>query len=120
MLKSAFFIYDPLSEPVYQEVAQKSTQISLPLYKNVEFGLDQDSRLALVGPNGAGKSTLVKLILGELEPTDGIIRRHSHCKMGHYHQHLAESLEMHLSPIEFMKIYQKKTKNFFIKITNKK
>jgi len=32
-----------------------------PLYKNVNFGVDLDSRVALVGPNGAGKTTLIKL-----------------------------------------------------------
>lgn len=72
------------------------------IYKNVEFGLDQDTRIALVGPNGAGKSTLLKLLIGELEPTDGMVRRHAHVKMGHYHQHLAEKLDMDLSPIAFM------------------
>jgi len=25
------------------------------IYRNVEFGIDLDTRLALVGPNGAGK-----------------------------------------------------------------
>ena len=41
------------------------------LYKDLTFGLDCDSRIALVGPNGAGKSTLLKMILGQLEPTRG-------------------------------------------------
>ena len=41
------------------------------IYKNLEFGLDLDSRLALVGPNGAGKSTLLKLVYGELVPSEG-------------------------------------------------
>ncbi|PZO34996.1 MAG: elongation factor 3 [Alphaproteobacteria bacterium] len=31
-------------------------------------------RLAIVGPNGAGKTTLVKIMLGELEPTDGTVK----------------------------------------------
>ncbi|MES2860850.1 MAG: ABC-F family ATP-binding cassette domain-containing protein [Pseudomonadota bacterium] len=31
-------------------------------------------RLAIVGPNGAGKTTLVKIMLGELAPTDGIVK----------------------------------------------
>ena len=40
------------------------------IYKNLEFGMDLDTRLALVGPNGAGKSTLLKLIYGDLIPTE--------------------------------------------------
>ena len=36
------------------------------LYENVDFGLDLDSRIALVGPNGAGKSTLVKSSMANL------------------------------------------------------
>lgn len=45
------------------------------LFKNLNFGIDLDSRLAMVGPNGIGKSTLLKLISGELEPTEGTVRR---------------------------------------------
>ena len=72
------------------------------IYKNLEFGVDLDTRLALVGPNGAGKSTLLKLIYGDLIPTEGMIRRHNHLKMARYHQHLHELLEMDLSPLDFM------------------
>ncbi|XP_018621140.1 ATP-binding cassette sub-family F member 2-like isoform X3 [Scleropages formosus] len=56
------------------------------IYKKLEFGIDLDTRVALVGPNGAGKSTLLKLLMGELLPTDGMIRKHSHVKIGRYHQ----------------------------------
>lgn len=35
-------------------------------------------------------------------PTDGLIRRHSHCKIGRYHQHLHEELPLDLSALEFM------------------
>lgn len=37
------------------------------IYKNLEFGIDLDTRVALVGPNGAGKSTLLKLLTGEVK-----------------------------------------------------
>lgn len=74
------------------------------IYKNLEFGIDLDARIALVGPNGAGKSTLLKLICGELAPTDGLIRRHSHLKIGRYHQHLAEILDMELSALDWMNV----------------
>merc|ERR1712038_1718969 len=72
------------------------------IYKNLEFGLDLDSRLALVGPNGAGKSTLLKLIYGELSPTEGMVRKNNHLKIGRYHQHLHELLDMDVSPIQYM------------------
>merc|ERR1711972_783089 len=72
------------------------------IYKNLEFGVDLDTRLALVGPNGAGKSTLLKLIYGDLIPSEGMIRRHNHLKMARYHQHLHELLEMDLSPLDYM------------------
>merc|ERR1712165_529635 len=67
-----------------------------------EFGLDLDSRLALVGPNGAGKSTLLKLITGDNIPSEGMVRRHNHLKFGRYHQHLHELLEMDMNPLDYM------------------
>ena len=36
------------------------------IYKNLEFGMDLDTRVALVGPNGAGKSTLLKVLNFEM------------------------------------------------------
>jgi ATP-binding cassette subfamily F protein 2 len=72
------------------------------IYKNLEFGIDLDSRVALVGPNGAGKTTLLKLIAGEHHPSDGLIRRHSHLKIGRYHQHLHEILDLDMSALDWM------------------
>jgi len=72
------------------------------LYKDLEFGIDLDSRLALVGPNGAGKSTLLKLMVGVLNPTNGLVRRHNHLRIGWYHQHLTEQLDLNLTPLQYM------------------
>ena len=73
------------------------------IYKSLDFGIDLDSRIALVGPNGAGKSTLLKLIDCQILPTEGQIRRNSHLKIGRYHQHLAEELDLNLSALEYMR-----------------
>lgn len=72
------------------------------IYKNLEFGIDLDTRLALVGPNGAGKSTLLKLLYGDLVPTSGMIRKNSHLRIARYHQHLHELLDLDVSPLDYM------------------
>ncbi|KAG2580791.1 ABC transporter F family member 1-like isoform X3 [Panicum virgatum] len=72
------------------------------LYKKLDFGVDLDSRIALVGPNGAGKSTLLKLMTGELAPLDGMVRRHNHLRIAQFHQHLAEKLDLDMSSRQYM------------------
>lgn len=72
------------------------------LYRNLDFGVDLDSRIALVGPNGAGKSTLLKLMTGELMATEGMVRRHNHLRIAQYHQHLAEKLDLDMSALHYM------------------
>merc|ERR1711953_839741 len=99
-----FFSCGTIPPPVImvQKVSFRYSDTTPWIYKDLEFGMDLDTRLALVGPNGAGKSTLLKLIAGELHPTEGMIRRHNHLKMARYHQHLHELLEMELSPLDYM------------------
>ena len=37
-----------------------------------------------------------------MEPLDGMVKRHNHLKIGWYHQHLAELLDLSLTPLEYM------------------
>lgn len=85
-----------------QHVSYKYEEDKPFIYKDLDFGFDLDTRIALVGPNGAGKSTLLKLIVGELVPTEGLIRRNTHLKIGRYHQHLAEALDLDMSAMDWM------------------
>ena len=85
-----------------QEVSFRYNDKTPYIYKNLDFGIDLDSRVALVGPNGAGKSTLLKLICNDLIPTDGLVRIHSHLKIARYHQHLHEQLELDISALDYM------------------
>lgn len=73
------------------------------LYDNLSFGVDMDSRIALVGPNGVGKSTLLKIMTGELQAQKGRVSRHTHIKLGVYSQHSADQLDLTKSPLEFVR-----------------
>ncbi|AET37442.1 ATP-binding cassette family ATPase ARB1 Ecym_1194 [Eremothecium cymbalariae DBVPG len=73
------------------------------LYENLNFGVDMDSRVALVGPNGVGKSTLLKIMTGELTPQGGRVSRHTHVKLGVYSQHSQDQLDLTKSALEFVR-----------------
>ncbi|WFD32275.1 ABC transporter ATP-binding protein arb1 [Malassezia sp. CBS 17886] len=72
------------------------------LYKDLSFGIDMDSRVAIVGQNGTGKSTLLNLITGVLQPVDGSVQRHAGLKLGKYSQHSADQLPYEKSPLEYI------------------
>jgi ATP-binding cassette subfamily F protein 2 len=71
------------------------------LYSNIDFGVDLDSRVALVGPNGAGKSTLLKLLTGDLQPVIGDIRPHAHLRISKFSQHFIDVLDLSLCPLDY-------------------
>ncbi|PTD96936.1 ATP-binding cassette domain-containing protein [Pseudothauera lacus] len=52
-------------------------------------------RIGLIGPNGAGKTTLLKLILGDLEPDSGTVRRGTRQTVAYFDQ-LREQLDPEL------------------------
>lgn len=73
------------------------------LYEHLNFGVDMDSRIALVGPNGVGKSTLLKLMTGALQAQGGRVSKHTHIKLGVYSQHSADQLDLTKNPLEFVR-----------------
>jgi ATP-binding cassette, subfamily F, member 3 len=71
------------------------------LFMDLNLLLLHGERVGLIGPNGAGKSVLFRLILGELEPLDGIIKLGPSIRIGYYsqeHQTLTPWLQR--TPIE--------------------
>eukprot|EP01029_Cantina_marsupialis_P002180 TRINITY_DN1198_c0_g1_i8.p1 TRINITY_DN1198_c0_g1~~TRINITY_DN1198_c0_g1_i8.p1 ORF type:complete len:700 (-),score=234.61 TRINITY_DN1198_c0_g1_i8:1888-3987(-) len=73
------------------------------LFRDCNIGIDLDSRVAILGPNGAGKSTLLKLMIGELEPISGYVRRHSHLQIAVFNQHHMDQLKFDLTACECLK-----------------
>jgi ATP-binding cassette subfamily F protein uup len=56
------------------------------LIRHLDLNVLRGDRVGLIGPNGAGKSTLLKLILGELEPTRGVIKRGERLQVAYFDQ----------------------------------
>ncbi|XP_054620752.1 ATP-binding cassette sub-family F member 1 isoform X1 [Dunckerocampus dactyliophorus] len=73
-----------------------------PLFKNVDFGIDMESRICIVGPNGVGKSTLLLLLNGKLNPTKGEMRKNHRLKVGFFNQQYADQLNMEENPTEYL------------------
>jgi ATP-binding cassette subfamily F protein 2 len=73
------------------------------LYKDLNLGVDSDSRIALVGPNGAGKSTLLKLMMGDVKATEGQIRTHLHAQIARYNQHSNDQLDPTQNVLDFVR-----------------
>ncbi|HZG55348.1 ribosomal protection-like ABC-F family protein, partial [Paenibacillus sp.] len=57
-----------------------------PLFAGGRLDVRRGDKLAIVGPNGAGKTTLLRLLTGELQPTEGVVRRHPELKIGYFSQ----------------------------------
>ncbi|KAI5655297.1 hypothetical protein M9H77_32484 [Catharanthus roseus] len=72
------------------------------LFKNLNFGIDLDSRIAMVGPNGIGKSTILKLISGELQPTSGTVFRSAKVRIAVFSQHHVDGLDLSSNPLLYM------------------
>lgn len=102
---------EKLSPPIIQmtNVAFGYTKDNI-LLKNVDLDVQLDSRIGIVGPNGAGKTTVLKLLIGQLQPSSGLISQHPRLRIGFFAQHHIDALDMNMSAVGFMqKHYHGKT-----------
>jgi ATP-binding cassette subfamily F protein 3 len=103
------------------------------LFSGVDLTINQHDRFGLVGANGTGKTTLMRIIAGELRPTDGQIERRKVMRIGYlpqeeivlsgntlhdevlqdYHHHLqtlsrlGESMRAHPKSADIMRDYER-------------
>ncbi|KAH8784116.1 P-loop containing nucleoside triphosphate hydrolase protein [Hyaloscypha sp. PMI_1271] len=72
------------------------------LLKHVDLDVQLDSRIGIVGPNGAGKTTVLKLLIGKLTPTSGLISQNPRLRVGFFAQHHVDALDLTASAVSFM------------------
>ncbi len=57
-----------------------------PVVRDFSARLLRGDKIGLIGPNGSGKTTLLKLILGEIEPDSGSVRRGTKIEVAYFDQ----------------------------------
>ncbi|KDN59384.1 MULTISPECIES: ribosomal protection-like ABC-F family protein [unclassified Exiguobacterium] len=82
------FHAEPLEAKTWVTCESVSFGYEDPLFTDVSFSIERNDRISIVGANGSGKTTLLKLILGELEPASGMVKRHPRLKIGYFSQTL--------------------------------
>jgi ATP-binding cassette subfamily F protein uup len=57
-----------------------------PILTDFAVRIMRGDRVGLIGPNGSGKTTLLKVLLGELQPDAGEVRRGANVQVAYYDQ----------------------------------
>jgi peptide/nickel transport system ATP-binding protein len=63
-----------VSKPWLNRVIERLPEQMLTAVSGVSFDIKKGETFALVGESGSGKSTVAKMVIGLLNPTDGLIR----------------------------------------------
>lgn len=80
------------------------------LLRDMRLAVERGDRLAVRGANGTGKSTLLKLMIGELQPVQGLVSRHPQLRIGYFSQEL-EGLPEHLTLLDSLLVLPSMTQS---------
>ena len=72
----------------------------VPALEDVDFCVNKDDFVGVVGPSGCGKTTLLRLIVGAVSPTAGVIERRRGLRVGYVPQVGAVNLSFPLTVAE--------------------
>lgn len=56
------------------------------LFENLTLKIEKKQRVGIIGLNGSGKTTLLRIIMGDLEPTSGVVERGVQVKINYADQ----------------------------------
>ena len=77
----------PRSGQIVAEIKEVGKSFgSKRVFSGANFTIEKGDKIALVGRNGEGKTTLARILIGELEPSEGSVKRGANVSIGYYAQ----------------------------------
>ncbi|MEM9080694.1 MAG: ABC-F family ATP-binding cassette domain-containing protein [Verrucomicrobiota bacterium] len=86
---------------------EKSDGSDLTVFRDFDFEITRQEKIAIVGPNGAGKSTFCRLITGEEEPSNGDHQLGPKTLPSFFNQNHADELDPNLTVLETVEKVQR-------------
>jgi zinc transport system ATP-binding protein len=80
------------------------SQGSRQILENVSFDIEQGQVLTVIGPNGAGKTTLVKIAMGLLPASSGVVSLARGLRIGYMPQKLRIETTMPITVSRFLRL----------------
>jgi ATP-binding cassette subfamily F protein uup len=65
----------PSGKLVFEATGVNLSFGAAPVIADFSARIMRKDRIGIIGPNGCGKTTLIKLLVGDLEPTSGMVKR---------------------------------------------
>lgn len=95
----------PRSGMVIMEASKLSKNYdSIQVLNSIDLKVDRGDRIAFVGQNGQGKTTLARMLVGDLNPSKGVVEMGHNVSIGYYSQQQTEALPMKLTLLEAMEL----------------
>ena len=79
-------VTEPSGKVVFELDRVSKAYEGRPIVRDFSARIMRGDRIGLIGPNGAGKTTLLRMLLGEVEPDGGEIRRGANVRIAYYDQ----------------------------------
>jgi ABC transport system ATP-binding/permease protein len=86
----------PSGKLVFEAIDVTHSFGAAPIIRDFSARIMRKDRIGIIGPNGSGKTTLIKLLVGELEPTSGLIKRGTNLLPAYFDQQ-REQLDLNAS-----------------------
>ena len=84
----------PRSGQIVAEVKEAGKSFgSKHVFSGADFVIERGEKIALVGRNGEGKTTFARMLIGELEATEGSVRVGHNVNIGYYAQNQEDMMD---------------------------